>query len=91
VVADGRLVNLPGQPTFTGTAGLGQLLAGRAEPTACLVQHWYEYATGHHATPEEQQCQVGRLLEQLNQSGGNLRQMLIGIVRSPAFAQRRAP
>jgi hypothetical protein len=91
VVADGRLVNLPGEPTFTGTAGLGQLLAGRAEPTACLVQHWYEYATGHHATPEEQQCQVGRLLEQLNQSGGNLRQMLIGIVRSPAFAQRRAP
>ena len=91
VVADGRLVNLSGQPTFTGTAGLGQLLAGRAEPTACLVQHWYEYATGHHATPEEQQCQVGRLLEQLNQSGGNLRQMLIGIVRSPAFAQRRAP
>ena len=91
VAAAGRLVSLPGEPTFTGTAGLGTLLAGRAEPTACLVQHWYEYATGHHATPEEQQCQVGMLLQQLNQSGGNLRQMLVGIVRSPAFAQRRAP
>jgi hypothetical protein len=91
VIAEGRLVVLEGEPSFTGTPGLGQLLAGRPETAACLAERWYEYATGHQATPDEQQCVVGPLLQQLTQQGGDLRSLLVSIVRSPAFALRRAP
>jgi len=73
---------------FQGGIELSQALAGSAVVHHCATERWIRYALGRAAVDAE-----GPLVEALAAtflaSGGDLRQLLVGIVTAPTFRMRR--
>jgi hypothetical protein len=86
--AHGRIVALPSNQDFVGTAGLASKLAGHPAFSDCLTRQWYRYATGHRETDAEAMCHVATMGKRFADSGFNLRELLLSVASSDAFLYR---
>lgn len=72
---------------FVGAGELAQKIAASTDFQDCVVQKWTTFALGREPL-EEDLCSVEQAEVVLEESGGDLREMLIAIAVSPAFRHR---
>jgi hypothetical protein len=76
-------------PGFDGAVELAQILADDPAVHACFVRNWLTWA--HGRSPEDaESCGVGDLTAALEQSGGDVKALVLAIVRTEAFRRRPA-
>jgi len=68
---------------------LSDHLANSGEALSCVAGHWFEYASGRETTAEDQ-CRVASVFDELEASGGDIREMLIAFATRPEFTHRPA-
>jgi hypothetical protein len=91
-VADsGELVGSPASIAgpFKGASELASKLLASPEARACVAQYWTYSALGR-ALDERDTCWMERVTATLEATGGDLQEMILAIVDSPAFRSRRA-
>jgi hypothetical protein len=69
---------------FNGALELSQRLAGSQQVRQCVATHWMRYALAG-ATNGAEACAANALGQTLGGVGGNMRELLVGIVKSAAF------
>jgi hypothetical protein len=74
---------------LTGAADLAARLAGSSRVRDCVATQWYRYAMGRMEEPADL-CSLQAAKDRFRQSGGNFRELLLGIVLSDAFRYRPA-
>jgi hypothetical protein len=74
---------------FDDAATLMAALASEQRAQACYAQRWFEYAVGRPAEPEDA-CTLAALAARFEQSGGDIRGLLIDITLTDAFLRRPA-
>ena len=72
---------------MTGALDLSDLLAESAEVQRCVARFWFEYALGR-ARESFDSCRVDALGEALADAQGDVRELLVAIVKEPDFAVR---
>ena len=72
---------------FTGGAQGAGILASHPEVEECLSRQLYRYGFGRKETAMS--CETGDVRQALEQSGGDLREVLIAYARSSAFSERK--
>lgn len=96
---NGLDVDESGEVLATGEAGLDGPFAGAGElaeriaksPTArdCLATNWYTYTFGRQVQPDDA-CSVSQLKQRFASSGGDLKELLIGLTQTDSFLYRPA-
>jgi hypothetical protein len=69
---------------FDGALDLSQKLAGSQQVRHCVAAHWMRYALAG-ATSGAEACAANTLGQTLAAAGGNMRELLVGIVKSASF------
>jgi hypothetical protein len=72
---------------FTGGVELSAKLAKSKKVAACVAQSWFQYAVGR-APVTADDCRVAKLNLALADAGGDVRELLIALVKSPEFVFR---
>ena len=75
------------QGDFVGVAELADKIAASADFRSCVVEQWGSFALGRHPAAEDH-CSLEYAQSVLEDSGGDLREMLVAIAVSPAFRHR---
>lgn len=75
--------------TFQGGPGLAALLAGSKAVHECTARHWLEYAHGRREKPEDR-GQFQEVNAAFAAADGDIRELLVAIVKTPAFRTRPA-
>jgi hypothetical protein len=86
---DGR-GELPGYGTFSGPGELGKKLVGSGLLDACTVRQYLTFAIGRRPTTAEQAL-LDTTLAQFRARGHDFAQLILDLVASDGFAQRREP
>jgi hypothetical protein len=73
---------------FYGAIELSQKLADSADVEACVVSQYYRFGMGRSEAREDA-CAEASLTEAFRASGGNMRDLLLGVVLSDSFRYRR--
>ena len=76
--------------TVTGAVELAGRLASSRQVEGCVADHYLRYALGRSLVGRGDTCQVDALRQRLEASGGDLSELVIGIVTSPNFVYRTA-
>jgi hypothetical protein len=74
---------------LTGAEQLAKRLAASSRVRDCVATQWYRYAMGRMEEPADV-CSLKDAKERFATSGGNFRELLLGIVLSDAFRYRPA-
>lgn len=92
-------VDESGELLGTGEEGLDGAFAGAAELSAriaasprardCLAANWYTYTFGRQEQPEDS-CSLTQLKERFADSGGDLKELLVGLTQTDSFLYRPA-
>jgi hypothetical protein len=69
---------------FVGAVALGRKLAASGQVRRCLVEQWFSYAQGR-ADESGDAASVTQALDRFNASGGDLRELMVALVRTDAF------
>ncbi|MFO0686193.1 MAG: DUF1592 domain-containing protein [Sandaracinus sp.] len=72
---------------FDGPMGLVARLAPSEQVEACAIAHYYRYALGRTETSGDR-CQLEALADRMARSGGDLPDLVVGMVTSPSFRFR---
>jgi Protein of unknown function (DUF1592)/Protein of unknown function (DUF1588)/Protein of unknown function (DUF1595)/Protein of unknown function (DUF1585)/Protein of unknown function (DUF1587) len=72
---------------FTGGVELSQRLAKSKTVATCVAQNWFEYALGRDVTTTDT-CRLAKLNVALAEAGGDIRELLVALVKSPEFVFR---
>ncbi|MBX7083910.1 MAG: DUF1592 domain-containing protein [Nannocystaceae bacterium] len=89
--ASGELVGLldaDAEGEMADAAALSARLLDSRDLQSCMVQQWSTFALGRGLDHELEPCTVAELQAQFDGSGGDLRELLVAIVRSDAFRYR---
>jgi Protein of unknown function (DUF1592)/Protein of unknown function (DUF1588)/Protein of unknown function (DUF1595)/Protein of unknown function (DUF1585)/Protein of unknown function (DUF1587) len=73
--------------TFDGAVDLGTKLAGSASVRACVASQWMRYALGVDGTGVDTTT-LGPIVTAFEQSGLNMRELVVALVKSSAFRTR---
>lgn len=73
---------------FDGVPELAAQLAGSDHVRECIAIQWFRYAVGRTETARDT-CSVQTLNERFRESGYDLRELLVSVVRTDAFRHRR--
>jgi Protein of unknown function (DUF1592)/Protein of unknown function (DUF1588)/Protein of unknown function (DUF1585)/Protein of unknown function (DUF1595)/Protein of unknown function (DUF1587) len=73
---------------FDGALELSRRLAGSEHVRVCVANKWLGYALGR-GTVETDACAIEGLARALTDSGGNMRELLVAVVKSTAFRLSR--
>ncbi|MEM9189466.1 MAG: DUF1592 domain-containing protein [Myxococcota bacterium] len=87
VDATGELVATDIDGPTTGHLDLLGRLANSSEAHACMTHQWYRYALRRLESDGDAE-QLAALAANFEASGGNLQELVLSIVRSPAFRSR---
>lgn len=68
---------------------LSEHLATSEEAQRCVAGHWYDYVSGTASTAADQ-CRVAEIYRSFDETGGDVRELLVAFARQPAFAYRPA-
>lgn len=91
VDASGKIVDGgDAKGAFVGAIELSQRLAKSAHAQACFTSKWYGYAVNRPASDGDA-CAVEDLSKAFVASGGDMKELLVSIIKSPAFRKHRAP
>jgi hypothetical protein len=74
---------------FIGAVELAQKLAGSRQVRACYVRQWFRYSLGRHET-EDDACTLRALESHFEESGRDVRALLLALPTTDAFRLRRA-
>lgn len=74
---------------FTGVAELAERIAASPRARDCLATNWYRYTFGREEQPEDS-CSLGQVKERFATSGGDLKELLIGLTLTDSFLYRPA-
>jgi hypothetical protein len=72
---------------LAGGIDLSTKLADSPEVQSCVASRWFEYAIGRELTTADQ-CRMGKLNLALAAAGGDIRELLVALVKSPEFIYR---
>jgi len=72
---------------FTGGVELSKKLAQSKTVAACATQNWLEYGLGRDLGVEDA-CRLAKLNVSLADAGGDVRELLVALVKSPEFIYR---
>lgn len=73
---------------FGSLGELGQLLASSRRAQACFATQVHRFATGRLEEPADA-CALERVEARFAQSGGDIRELLLSLITTPEFTQRR--
>lgn len=85
VEAEGALDNPAGE--FDGAAELVELLVSSDVVKNCYATHWFRYANGRSDVGEDS-CSLQQVHSRFADSGGDIQDLIVGIVLSDAFVYR---
>ncbi len=92
VIATGALTWVPGDPAaegpFDGAIELSDRLAASPRVASCVAEHWYRFVMGRGTSAPADGCNLAQISESFVQSGGDVTELLVAIVRSDAFRYR---
>ncbi|UJR82329.1 DUF1592 domain-containing protein [Sandaracinus amylolyticus] len=90
VDASGRIVGTrETDGEFEGAVDLAHRLANSPDVHACLTQQWWEFAF-RRTVEEADACSIDEVRRAFDESGRDLRALIIALVRTDAFLYRRA-
>ena len=75
--------------TFAGAGELAERIANSPMARDCLATNWYTYAFGRQPQADDA-CSVTQLKERFASSGGDLKELLIGLTQTDSFLYRPA-
>ncbi len=83
-----------GEPTsvagsFKGVAELADKLLAAPELSGCMTSQWATFAMARSISDRDT-CSLVHVREQFNAAGGDLQQLILSLVQSYTFSQRRA-
>jgi hypothetical protein len=84
----GELAGVAGEPRFADAAELGRLLANAPEAQACMVRTFFRYAHARTDAPADA-CALRALERRFAASGGDLLELVVGVLTADDFLQRR--
>ena len=90
VDARGELVGTDVDGTFSGAVELAQRLGKSQMASDCMATQWFRFGYGREETNQDA-CTLGNLRTAFASSGGNIRELLIGLTQTDAFMFRSPP
>jgi mono/diheme cytochrome c family protein len=72
---------------FTGGVELSQKLAASKTVASCAAKTWFEYGIGRDVGTADA-CRLAKLNLALSEAGGDVRELLVSLVKSPEFIYR---
>ena len=87
VDASGELKNTDVDGVFRGGVELSQRLSQSAQVRACVARKWFEYALGRELGVQDE-CRFAKLNLAFTETGGDVRELLVALVRSDEFIYR---
>ncbi len=78
-----------GKVAFTGPADLAARLAASRKVQDCYALQWYRAGNGRTEVAEDA-CSVATLRELVEDTGGDLRELLVALIQTDAFLYRRS-
>lgn len=88
--ASGELVGADVAGEFDGVAELGDMLAQSEDVATCVTQQWFRFAYGRTENAELDECTMERLTTGFEESGYDLRELLVNLTQTDAFLYRTA-
>ncbi|MEM6989849.1 MAG: DUF1592 domain-containing protein [Myxococcota bacterium] len=83
--ASGELEGLDvADESFDGVRELSERLVEAPQFEACVAQQWFRFAMGRAATPQDV-CQLEELQLRMNESGGDLTELIVDVATSHAM------
>jgi hypothetical protein len=89
VDASGSLQATDVDGAFVGTKDLATHLAKSSAVRACVGTEYFRFAMGRGVDADDD-CSVATIGDALEKSGGNIRELIVAVTRTPAFRYRRA-
>jgi len=89
VDASGRLPFRGNAQLVNGAVDVAEQLAESEQVAQCFASHWFRFALGRSDVWRDR-CQIEALGRQVLEGEGSLREMMLALVRSPAFRTRPA-
>ena len=74
---------------FAGAAELAARIAASPSARDCLAANWYTYTFGRQMQPEDA-CSLAQLKQRFASSGGDLKELLVGLTQTDSFLYRPA-
>lgn len=74
---------------FAGAAELAERLANSPRARDCLATNWYRYSFGRQEQAEDS-CSLSQIKERFASSGGDLKELLVGLTQTDSFLYRPA-
>jgi hypothetical protein len=72
---------------FDGALELGRKLVASPQARACMVKQWFAFAQGRPDV-EGDQAAVATIVDAFERSGGNVRELIVALIKSDAFRTR---
>jgi hypothetical protein len=72
---------------FTGGVELSKKLAQSKTVQTCVAQNWFQYALGRNLATEDA-CRLAKLNLALGDAAGDVRELLVSLIKSPEFVFR---
>src|SRR5690606_29718738 len=90
VDAEGTLKGTDVDGAFVGGIELSHRIAESRMARGCMAENWFQYGAGRE-TREDDLCRLGKMNLALDDTGGDVREMLVSLVASPEFVYRPVP
>jgi len=74
---------------FSGAAELAERIAQSPRARDCLATNWYTYTFGRQEQPEDA-CSLEQLKTRFRSSGGDLKELMVGLTQTDSFLYRPA-
>lgn len=87
--ASGEIIDSDVDGRFVGVADLAQRLASSEEVKACYAKMWFRFAYGR-IEKKEDACSLQDASSMFEQSGGNVKELLVALTQTDAFLYRLA-
>jgi hypothetical protein len=87
VDAKGWIAGTDAAGDFDGAVQLGQKMAQSTQVGECVTEQWFRYALGLGSSDMDA-CTVAQITKAMNNSQGDMREILIATVSSDAFRHR---
>jgi hypothetical protein len=84
VDASGQFIGTDVDGPFTGAVEMARKLVASKDVESCMATHWFDFGLGRSKTADDA-CTTETLGRQFASSGGDLRQLLLGLTQTDAF------
>jgi hypothetical protein len=75
----------PTRAPVDGAVDLAHAIAGSADLSDCVTRQWFRYALSRHEEERGEACLIDDLRARFDASGGDVAELVVAIVTSPAF------